>query len=672
MKPAILMIDLQNDFLQSAYLEPAAGQVVSEATRLLSSGRRLSIPVVHIWTTVSSEEDRRMPHWKSAGKWACVEGSEGHATPGPLRPLSHENVIHKTFFSAFSVEALDRVLELLKVDTLLLAGVHLHGCIRTTALDAYQRGLRVLIVEDAVASDDPLHAAVSRRYLQRRGIRFITLDTLLSTLGNRTPYGTRTARCKHMLPATVISGVAEGSDGLGCIIHGSPRQSDETLWGVPICGQELVSRATGAAQEAWTQWRDSTISFRIGILKRMVSLLEKESYPLAKQMAMEIGKPLTHGRTEVARSVALLRSGMHLAKRPMEIRCSANSVMRYRPLGVIAIITPWNNPLAIPLGKIAPALLFGNTVVWKPAPAGASLALRAMELLREAGCPPGIVNLVCGDSSTALTLMSDGKVEGVTFSGSLAAGYSAQDICASRHIPLQAELGGNNAAIVWGDIDLKGVAPMVAEAAFGFAGQRCTANRRVIVDSRHYKKFLNYLASAVSRLACLDPLEDTTQVGPLISFDALRRIDAVVARAKEAKGLVLAPHNTDPDFIELRRRGAYYPPSIICCDEPDHEIVQEETFGPILVVQRARNWDHAIQLCNGVRQGLVAALFSSSSQFQKRFLEEAKSGVLKINMGTADANAEAPFGGWRASGIGPPEHGLSNREFYTRTQSVYR
>jgi acyl-CoA reductase-like NAD-dependent aldehyde dehydrogenase len=268
-------------------------------------------------------------------------------------------------------------------------------------------------------------------------------------------------------------------------------------------------------------------------------------------------------------------------------------------------------------------------------------------------------------------LISDSKIDAVTISGSLAAGYSAQDICASRHIPLQAELGGNNAAIVWGDCELEEAALRVAEAAFGFAGQRCTANRRVIVDTRYYEIFLNYLKSAVSHLAWNDPLDDTTQVGPLISLDACRRVEAVVERAKETIGLVLAPHNMDLNFTELTRRGAYYPPTIICCDDPEHEVVQEETFGPVLVVQRARDWDHAMHLCNGVRQGLVAALFSRSGQIQKRFLQEAQAGVLKINEGTADANTEAPFGGWKASGIGPPEHGVSDREFFTRTQSVY-
>jgi alpha-ketoglutaric semialdehyde dehydrogenase len=337
---------------------------------------------------------------------------------------------------------------------------------------------------------------------------------------------------------------------------------------------------------------------------------------------------------------------------------------RNRPLGVIAMVTPWNNPVAIPLGKIAPALAYGNTVVWKPSPAGSGLAVKLMEYLHEAGLPPGVVNLVCGDRATALTLMADSDVDGVTITGSPAAGCSAQDICGRRHIPLQAELGGNNPAIIWSDCDLHRAAAKVADAAFAFAGQRCTANRRVIVDARVYDCFLDSVQASVAALVCGDPIDPNTRVGPLISMDKRHDVAALVERASPASAAVLTSHKT-------KLAGAYFPPTIICCDDPMQEVVQEETFGPVLVVQRAKDWDHAMRLCNGVRQGLVASLFSNSKELQERFLEDAQAGILKINMATADANVEAPFGGWKASGIGPPEHGTSNREFYTRAQAAY-
>ena len=671
MKPVILLIDLQNDFLQSSSLEPAAGQVVSGATRLLDGGRGLSIPIVHIWTTITPECDRRMPHWKSMRKWICVEGTRGHATPAQLSPLPLENVIHKTFFSAFSGGALDRILQSLEADTLLLAGVHLHACVRTSALDAYQRGFSVWIVADAIASDDPLHAAITRRYLEKRGMLFASVNSILSSFGISSPPSTEKRDIHRSLPAAIVANKSARIDGLESLIHVSPRQLDEKLWRIPVCRQEQISRAGEAAREAWHEWKDTDVSARIEVLERIAGLLEIESPSLVKQMAVEIAKPITQGQGEIARTIALLKAVKRSKNDLLEIHCGADSVMRYRSIGVISVITPWNNPLAIPLGKIAPALLFGNTVVWKPAPAGSSLAVRTMELIQAAGCPAGVVNLVCGDRSTAMTLMADPNTDAVTLSGTIAAGYTAQDICTSRHIPLQAELGGNNAAIVWGDCDFEEAAERIAEAAFGFAGQRCTANRRVVVDSRFYEVFLKYLESATSGLVWNDPLDDTTQVGPLISSDACSRVGSLVERAKEEVEMVLVPHKSQPSYTELCRKGAYYPPTIICCDRPEHEVVQEETFGPVLVVQKAMDWDHAMRLCNGVRQGLVAALFSRSRKIQRSFLEEARAGILKINAGTADADAESPFGGWKASGVGPPEHGASDREFYTRTQSVY-
>jgi len=388
-------------------------------------------------------------------------------------------------------------------------------------------------------------------------------------------------------------------------------------------------------------------------------------------MANEIGKPISYGQAEVARGTALLKSILRHAQDAFQESSKGSGLSRRQPLGVIAMVTPWNNPLAIPVGKIGPALVYGNTVVWKPAPAGTSLAIRLMDLLRRSGCMPGAVHLISGNRSTAEVLMSDERVDAVTLTGSLAAGYSAQAICSRRHIPLQAELGGNNAAIVWSDCDLEQAALTLAEAAFGLAGQRCTANRRVIVEDRCYNDFIRALEAAVGSLVWGDPIDPKTQVGPLISLEAKNRVAAAVSRAHEVADKIMVPHRNSGRYEELTRMGAYYPPTVICCNHPEHEIVQEETFGPVMVIQRASDWNHAMQLCNGVRQGLVAALFSRSDELKTKFLADAQAGVLKINSATAGVGVDAPFGGQKASGVGPPEHGAGDPEFYTRAQSIY-
>jgi acyl-CoA reductase-like NAD-dependent aldehyde dehydrogenase/nicotinamidase-related amidase len=645
LRPTLLLIDLQNDYLAAAGLQPAAPELVARAAVLLEGFRARGLPVIHVCTTVRRDDDRRMPHWRRAGRWACVEGTPGHEPPAPLRPRPGEAVVAKTFFSAFEGGALEARLQSLGCGAVVLAGVHTHGCIRASALDAYQRGYAVSVADDAIGSDDPVHAAISGRYLRDRAVRFERVEALLAQLSGG-PSGDR-------------------------LVHVSPRDAGRVLWEVPVAGGREVAQAARAARQAGQRWRTFRPQARAEVLYRLADLLGSSIAPVASQIAEEVGKPMTQAAAEVRRSRDILADVAGRAGEPFEVESAAGARYRYRPLGVVAVVSPWNNPLAIPLGKIAPALLYGNTVAWKPAPAGTGLATRLLELLGAAGCPPGVVTLVPGDDGPARLLAAEDAVDAVTLSGSLRAGYALQEICARRHVPFQAELGGNNAAVVWEDADLPDAATRIAEAAFGFAGQRCTANRRAVVAAGCYEAFLDHLQAATAGLVWGDPLEPATQVGPLISVGKRDQVAALVGRAAPAARRVLVPHEGQANGERLRQAGAYYAPTIVCADDPALEIVQEETFGPVLVVQRVTDFTEALDLCNGVRQGLVAALFSRSPELQRRFLAGAGAGILKLNRGTADADAVTPFGGWKASGVGPPEHGPSDREFYTRTQAVY-
>jgi acyl-CoA reductase-like NAD-dependent aldehyde dehydrogenase len=367
--------------------------------------------------------------------------------------------------------------------------------------------------------------------------------------------------------------------------------------------------------------------------------------------------------------VGLLRAALPWAPDSEPASRGAGWAAYRRPQGVIAAITPWNNPLAIPLGKLAPALLFGNTVAWKPAIPGAGIAQRVFELLEDCGCPLGAVTLLQGDHTTAERLISDPGIDAVTLTGSSGAGYAAQVLCARRRIPLQAELGGNNGVIVWGDADLEKTARMLAIGAFGSAGQRCTAARRLIVDTACFGTFLEPFVTAVRALKWGDPLDEATEIGPVISPASRQRIEELVDRARAAGAEVLAPHGPRPEAVGT---GCYVPPTIVVCGDPVAEIVQEETFGPVAVIQRAGDWDEALALCNGVRQGLVASLFSRSESRQQDFLAKAQAGMLKINAAPEGAAPDAPFCAWKESGVGPPEHGLTDRDFYCRYQTVYQ
>ncbi len=645
MRPALLLVDLQKDFLESPGLQPAADAIINGAGALLAACRRQKVPVIHIWTTLKRGEDRRLPHWKKTNRWLCVAGTPGHETPARLRPLDGDIVIHKRGFNSFAGGGLDNALQKLKCDTVLMAGIHLHTCVRTAATESLERSLSVFVCDDAIGSNDPIHAASVRRWLADRCVRFETADAL--------------------------AGLLEGH-AAATWVHHSPRNTESALFKVASADIAEISGATTAAREASETWRRSPLTQRRRMLTAVATELEKAAPQLARQMAIEIGKPISHGFEEVRRAAANIRDVIRRAKDFRHWESEAKGAVRHEPLGVVALISPWNNPVAIPVGKLAPALMFGNTVVWKPAPAATRIARAVLRLFHRCGVPRDAIKLVPGGPATAQSLAADPGVDAVTLTGSARAGYALQEICARRAISLQAELSGNNAAIVWDDADLAHAATQIAWGAFGFAGQRCTANRRVIVSHAQFENLWRELKQATQSLVLADPLKTKSDLGPVIESVKRDEVFRVleVARANAGAHRIELTHEAEAGKLWFRR-GAYVQPAIVGCDHPGHTLVQEETMAPLLVVQRADDFDQALELCNGVRHGLAAALFTESADLRRKFLAGAQAGILKFNASTAGADVSLPFGGWKASGIGPPEHGPGDRIFYTRMQAVY-
>jgi len=314
----------------------------------------------------------------------------------------------------------------------------------------------------------------------------------------------------------------------------------------------------------------------------------------------------------------------------------------------------------------------GRTALVTGAGSADGIGFATAKLLREAGIPDGTVRILTGDHATAQTLAADENVNAVTITGSACAGFAIQEICARRFLPFQAELSGNNAAIVWDGAELPRAAAQIAFGAFGFAGQRCTANRRVIINEALFESFLGELKIQAEKLNWGDPLHESTHIGPVI-HTAKRGEQAALIKAVQESGVArrvefLFASRAGESWVKA---GAYAQPVIVCCDDPGHPLVQEETMSPLLIVQRAAHFDEALKLCNGVRHGLAAALFSDSAVLQEQFLTEARAGILKINSATAGVDVSLPFGGWKMSGHGPPEHGAGDRLFYTRMQAVY-
>ena len=647
MKPVLLLVDFQNDFLRAGDLEPHPASIVAAATDLLNTSRTGAVPVVHVWSTVNRSGDNRMPHQKRNGVWMCLEDSAGHACPDVLRPRKKETIIHKTFFSAFSTGQLDLVLHELNADALIIAGVHLHACVRATALDAYAKGYSVVVAEDSTASNDPLHGAITKRYLQKRSLVFRSSGEILAAISAG---GARFGELLVDKEPEVVT-------------HSSPRNCERT-WRVAAGRKPDIEAAVAASRKALEDWRRVPVDDRLRLLQAFGRQLEQHERQLVDLLVEDIGKPIRYARDEVARAIALIDAAAKQVE-PGQDRVPQKTGFRREPLGVIALVGPFNNPLAIPVGKIVPALLYGNVVIWKPAVPGSRITQQTADLFAMATGWPKVLQVLPGGDQTARELMA--ASDAVTISGSLKAGRAAQEICATHHIPLQAELGGNNASIVWRDADLGAAAESISEGAFAFAGQRCTANRRAVVDSSVYDVFLDQLILASRRLVWGDPVDEKTQIGPLISSASHNRVKAVIDRARAASLRVITPL----EKLNGDRSGACLEPTVICCDNPDAEIVQEETFGPVLVIQKAKDWDEAIALCNGVKQGLAAAIFTTSPKRIEDFLRRVRAGILKINCSTANAAVDLPFGGWKASGIGPAEHGPANREFFTRMQSIY-
>ena len=643
MKSALLLIDLQQDFLASELQTPAS-LLITRAAELLRACRGRKIPIIHVWTTVERGKPNAFPHWQTSNQWKCVAGTPGHEAPEPLRPIAGESIIRKTGFNAFANGELEKILRAAGCDSVILCGVHLHACIRTAAVEGLERNFNVAIAEDAVGTNDPIHVAATRRWLAARCVRFQPTSAVLSDS-----------------PAPSNKWY-----------HRSPRNTGEILFEVQNAAPETTAEAASAALNFSTEWRRTPLAKRQEILELLSQKILGVEEALARQIAIDLGKPIRHAREEIRRAAANIRDVIQRAPAALAPKREPAGWVRREPLGVIGVISAWNNPVAIPLGKIAPALIYGNTVVWKPAPAATRISEMLMRVFHDSGLPADAVRLVLGDHTTAQSLAADRNIHAVTLTSSIAAGYAIQEICARRVLPLQMELSGNNAAIVWRDADLKSAAEQIAWGAFAFAGQRCTANRRVIVHPDDFEKFVAELESANARLQWGDSLAPETEIGPVLHNGKRDELVSLIALAESEDALHRVIYPQAKRAAEpWVKTGAYSQPVIACCDFPSHAIVQEETMSPLLVVQRAIDFAEAIKLCNGVRHGLIASLFSENAELQKVFLEQAQAGVLKFNSATAGVDITLPFGGWKASGLGPPEHGDGDIEFYTRMQAIY-
>lgn len=632
MSTALILVDLQQDFLRRPGLLPSPEVFSGPLRALLAYARHSDIPVVHVRTRVHTSPDDRMPHWRARGIYACVAGTEGETAPPQFGARQDERVFYKQYFSGFGQPGLDETLRELQVTDLWIAGLYTHGCVRATAMDAYERGYRVTLVSDCVASTDPLHAQITLDYMAGRAARLASCAELTGTPS----------------PAAAV------------LRQAVPVERDfATRDAFP---QDIDAVATDAAAAA-AYWRTVAVAERRGLLRRFAGLLAAAHDDLTAQVIREIAKPRRAVEEELRRALDQLAVSTALET---DLSIEGAAEVLYEPHGAVAVITPWNNPVAIPVGKIAAALVQGNSVVWKPAPAAATVADSLLRLLLQAGMPGNLVQLVQGGASEAAALAAAGDIAAVTLTGPEEAGRALAAICLPRGKPLQAELGGNNGLLVLDDADIETLAPVWAQLAFGFAGQRCTAIRRFIVEETVLARFEQAMTAAIGALEQLPPEAQACAVGPMISASARERAAGLLAGALDRGARVVC----QCDWRESPDQRPYFAPVLLAGLAADDELVQEESFAPIALLQVAQDFEQGLALVNGVRQGLLAGIATASPARRRLFARTCEAGIV-MDGEQLPLHPAAPFGGRKASGIGPPEHGIWDREFFARPKAVY-
>ena len=455
----------------------------------------------------------------------------------------------------------------------------------------------------------------------------------------------------------------------------NPASNESVLAEFQTSGVDDALKAVDAAHEALAGWANTPAPVRAGILFRAIEILRQRGDDIARTITLEEGKPLSDAQGEVKRSLNIMEYAAGEGRRmfgyttPSELPDTVAYTTR-RPLGVVAIITPWNFPLAIPAWKIAPALICGNTIVFKPASATPWSAIKLMEVFEEAGLPAGVLNVVTGPGgSVGNALVESPLVKGISFTGSTEIGTGIYSHGASLLKKVQCEMGGKNAVILLADADIDKALGGIIQGAFGSPGQRCTATSRVIVEEAIYDEFMEQLIDRTSKLKIGDGLDPEVDVSPLASkaqFDTV--MEYIGIGTEEGAELVQGGHAVTGGIFD---QGYYVEPTIFADVQTDMRIAQEEIFGPVLTVLKAEDLEDAIQIANSVKFGLSSSVYTKDLTQAFEYINTVESGMVHVNAPTLGGEVHLPFGGLGASGVGHREQGIEAMNFFTEVITVY-
>ena len=461
-------------------------------------------------------------------------------------------------------------------------------------------------------------------------------------------------------------------DGHGQHANLNPSDLDDTIGLAGYADAALVDEAVQAARRALPAWALSLPAQRAEMLQRIANALAERKDALGELLAREEGKTLPEAIGEVGRAAQIfgffagecLRGAGELLP---SVRPGVAVEITREPVGVCALITPWNFPIAIPAWKIAPALAHGNCVVFKPAELVPASAVALARIIEAAGVPRGVFNLVLGAGAVGAALVNHPGVDAVSFTGSQATGAAVAAATLPRLARVQLEMGGKNPQLVLDDADLDVAVNVCVQSAFFSTGQRCTAASRLIVTEGIYPRLVAALTARTAALKVGHALQAGTEIGPVADERQLAKDLNAIAAARAA-GATLA---CGGQLLQREHRGHYLAPALFVDTTPEMAINRDEIFGPVASVLRVRDYDEALAVANDTPFGLSAGIATSSLKYASHFKRHAQAGMVMVNLPTAGVDYHVPFGGRKGSSHGPREQGRMAAEFYTVVKTAY-
>ncbi|MCM3728684.1 aldehyde dehydrogenase family protein [Neobacillus cucumis] len=455
----------------------------------------------------------------------------------------------------------------------------------------------------------------------------------------------------------------------------NPANKEEIVGFVQNSTVEDLEKAVLAAHQAKKNWRKLGQAARGQLLFKAANILEENLDEIAETLTREMGKTLPEAKGETARGVAILRyyAGEGMRKEGDVIPSSDSEALMFTkrvPLGVVGVITPWNFPVAIPIWKIAPALVYGNTVVFKPATEAAVTAAKVVECFAKAGFPAGVLNFITGSGAIiGQSLIDHPLLNAITFTGSETVGAGVAKSAAARGIKFQLEMGGKNPVIVTKDADLDAAVEAVISGGFRSTGQKCTASSRVIVETAVYEDFKEKLIEATKKITVGNGLQEGIWMGPCASESQFNTVRSYIEKGKaEGASLIYGGETlTGGEYSQ----GFYVTPAIFEHVKPKMAIAQEEIFGPVAALIKAADLQEAIEFANDTKYGLSASIFTTNIATLLEFIDEIEAGLVRINAESAGVELQAPFGGMKASSTGSREQGEAAKEFFTAIKTVF-